>query len=109
MTARCTSGRRARARSSITRTRHALDVFYDRLEFCHVIPLTGRLEVDRPTIPVAELLLSKLQIVQINEKDVVDVILLLLDHALGSGDADTVDVERIGRLCAATTGGCGGP
>lgn len=76
-----------------------LDVFYDRLEFCHVIPLTGRLDVDRPTIPVAELLLSKLQIFRINEKDVVDVILLLLDHALGSGDADTIDVERIGRLC----------
>jgi hypothetical protein len=48
---------------------------------------------------VAELLLSKLQIFRINEKDVVDVILLLLDHALGSGDADTVHVERIGRLC----------
>ena len=77
-----------------------VDVFYDRLEFCHVIPLSGRLEVDRPTIPIAELLLSKLQIVRINEKDVVDIILLLLDHPLGSGDDDTVDVGRIARLCA---------
>lgn len=77
-----------------------LDVFYDRLEFCHVIPLAGRLEADRPTIPVAELLLSKLQIVRINEKDVVDVIVLLLDHPLGQGDADTIDLARIGRLCA---------
>lgn len=76
------------------------DVFYDRLEFCHVIPLAGRLEVDRPTIPIAELLLSKLQIVRINEKDVVDIILLLLDHPLATGDADTVDVGRIARLCA---------
>jgi hypothetical protein len=77
-----------------------LDVFYDRLEFCHVIPLAGRLEVDRPTIPIAELLLSKLQIVKINEKDIVDIVLLLLDHPLGSGDKDTIDVERIARLCA---------
>lgn len=77
-----------------------VDVFYDRLEFCHVIPLAGRLEVDRPTIPVAELLLSKLQIVKINEKDVVDIILLLLDHPLGVGDADTIDADRIVRLCA---------
>jgi hypothetical protein len=77
-----------------------VDVFYDRLEFCHVIPLAGRLGVDRPTIPIAELLLSKLQIVRINEKDVVDIILLLLDHPLGSGDADTVDLDRIAGLCA---------
>lgn len=77
-----------------------VDVFYDRLEFCHQIPLAGRLEADRPTIPVAELLLSKLQIVQINEKDIVDIVLLLLDHPLGSGDDDTVDLERIATLCA---------
>ena len=77
-----------------------IDVFYDRLEFCHVIPLAGRLEVDSPTIPLAELLLSKLQIVKLNEKDVVDAILLLLDHPLGEGDNDTIDVGRIAGLAA---------
>lgn len=77
-----------------------LDVFYDQLEFCHIIPLTDRLEADTPTIPLAELLLSKLQIVRLNEKDVVDAILLLLDHPLGRGDADTIDVDRIAALCA---------
>jgi hypothetical protein len=77
-----------------------LDVFYDRLEFCHVIPLAGRLDADAPTIPLAELLLSKLQIVKLNEKDVVDAILLLLDHPLGHGDADTIDVGRIADLAA---------
>jgi len=77
-----------------------VDVFYDRLEFCHVIPLAGRLEVDAPTIPLAELLLSKLQIVKLNEKDVVDTIVLLLDHPLGAGDDDTIDVGRIAALCA---------
>lgn len=77
-----------------------LDVFYDRLEFCHVIPLAGRLEADSPTIPLAELLLSKLQIVRINEKDVVDCILLLLDHPVASGDRGTIDLPRIARLAA---------
>ena len=77
-----------------------LDVFFDELEFCHRIPLAGRLAVDRPTIPLAELLLSKLQIVKLNEKDVVDTILLLLDHDLREGDADVIDVVRIARLCA---------
>ena len=81
-------------------TRIHLDVFYDRLEFCHVIPLAGRLEADSPTIPLAELLLSKLQIVKLNEKDVVDTILLFLDHPLGSSDADMIDVSRISALCA---------
>lgn len=77
-----------------------LDVFYDRLEFCHIVPLAGRLEADSPTIPLAELLLSKLQIVKITEKDVVDTILLLLDHPLGTGDRDTIDIARIAGLCA---------
>jgi hypothetical protein len=77
-----------------------LDVFFDELEFCHRIPLAGRLHADRPTIPLAELLLSKLQIVRINEKDVVDTILLLLDHELGEGDADVIDLRRITALCA---------
>jgi len=81
-----------------------LDVFYDQLEFCHRIPLAGRLEVDRPTIPLAELLLSKLQIVKLNQKDVIDTVLLLLDHELGSGDADVIDVDRIAALCAAEWG-----
>jgi hypothetical protein len=81
-----------------------LDVFYDRLEFCHVIPMVDRLEMDRPTIPLAELLLSKLQIVRINEKDVVDVILLLLDHELAVGDSDVIDVDRISALTAADWG-----
>jgi len=81
-----------------------LDVFYDRLQFCHVIPLAGRLEADRPTIPLAELLLSKLQIVRINEKDVVDTILLLLDHPVESGDGEVIDVDRIAALAAADWG-----
>ncbi len=77
-----------------------IDVFYDRLDFCHVIPLAGRLEVDHPTIPLAELLLSKLQIYRINEKDIVDATVLLLDHPLARGDTATIDIDRVARLCA---------
>ena len=81
-----------------------LDLFFDRLEFCHEIPLEGRLERDRPTVPLAELLLSKLQIVRINEKDVVDIILLVLDHELANADEGAIDVGRVARLCAADWG-----
>lgn len=81
-----------------------VDVFYDRLDFCHVIPWNGRLEVDSPTLPLAELLLEKMQIVKINEKDVIDTILLLLEHGLGDVDRETVNVARVAALCAADWG-----
>ena len=76
-----------------------VDVFLDKLEFCHTISWNGRLERDDPTIPLAELLLEKMQIVQINEKDVIDTVMLLLEHPLGATDDETVNEEFIARLC----------
>lgn len=77
-----------------------IDVFYEKLDFCHVISWEGRLEVDAPTIPLAEMLLEKMQIVQINEKDVIDTLMLLLEHPLGDKDDGTINVEHIAGLCA---------
>lgn len=77
-----------------------VDVFYDKLDFCHVIRLDGRLEVDSPTIPLAEMLLGKMQIVRINQKDIIDSIVLLLEHALGEADRESLNIGRIARLCA---------
>jgi hypothetical protein len=77
-----------------------VDVFYEKLDFCHVIPWDNRLERDSPTLPLAELLLEKMQIIKINEKDVIDTILLLLEHPLGEDDAETVNMARVARLCA---------
>jgi len=77
-----------------------VDVFYDKLDFCHVISWNGRLEVDNPTIPLAELVLEKMQIVKINEKDVIDTIMLLLEHPLGKLDKEIINIERIAALCA---------
>jgi len=77
-----------------------VDVFYEKLDFCHTIYWKDRLEVDAPTIPLAELLLEKMQIVKINEKDVIDTIMLLLEHPLGEADIETINMERVARLCA---------
>jgi len=77
-----------------------VDVFYEKLDFCHVIRWNGRLEVDSPTIPLAELLLEKMQIVQINEKDVIDTIMLLLEHSLGDSDAEMINMAQVAKLCA---------
>ncbi len=77
-----------------------VDVFYDKLDFCHVIRWNGRLELDSPTIPLAELLLEKMQIVKINAKDVIDTIMLLLEHPLGDSDAEAINMPHLARLCA---------
>jgi len=77
-----------------------VDIFYGKLDFCHVIRWDGRLEVDAPTIPLAELLLEKMQIVKINEKDVIDTIMLLLEHPLGPGDTETINLPLISSMCA---------
>jgi len=81
-----------------------VDVFYEKLDFCHVIPWNGRLEADSPTIPLAEMFLEKMQIVQINEKDVVDTIMLLLEHPLGGGDHETINMDRVSGLCGSDWG-----
>src|SRR5512142_105143 len=81
-----------------------IDIFWEKLDFCHVIRWSGRLEVDSPSIPLAEMLLEKMQIVQINEKDVIDTIMLLLEHPLGDVDPETINIKRVAELCAADWG-----
>ena len=81
-----------------------VDVFYEKLDFCHAIYWADRLEVDSPTIPLAEMLLEKMQIVQINEKDVIDTIMLLLEHPLGDKDDETINIKRIAELCSTDWG-----
>jgi len=75
-----------------------VDVFFDKLEMCHTIDFKDQLEVDYPTISLANLLLEKMQIVQLNEKDVIDTVVLLREHDVGEGDVETVNVKYISRL-----------
>ncbi len=63
-----------------------IDVFLDKLSFSHTINLKGRLEKDEITIPLAELFLEKMQIAKINEKDVIDTIMLLREFDFGEDD-----------------------
>ena len=60
--------------------------------------------MDHPSIPLAEMLLEKMQIVQINEKDIIDTIMLLLEHPLGDHDHETVNIKRVAKLCSADWG-----
>jgi hypothetical protein len=78
-----------------------IDIFFDRLNFCHEVNWSaGRLERDKPTIPLAEMLLEKMQIVKINEKDIIDTLMLLLEHPLGDSDQETINLGLITGLCA---------
>jgi len=69
----------------------AVDVFFDKLVMCHTIDFKDRLEVDYPTIPLAELLFEKMQIVKINEKDIKDSIILIREHDVGETDKETIN------------------
>lgn len=82
------------------RTGLHLDVFLDKLEFCHTVRWNGRLETDGGTIPLAEMLMQKMQIVEINEKDLIDAIMLMLDHPLGDADGETINIGLVAGVCA---------
>jgi len=81
-----------------------VDVFVGAFSMCHKIPLDGRIEVDPVSIPLAELLLTKLQVVELNEKDVRDALALLHDHEVGDEDGDLLNAPRVASLCAADWG-----
>jgi len=77
-----------------------VDVFVDVFEMCHVLPLAERLELEPVTIPLAELLLTKLQIVKLNRKDLLDGYALLLAHEIADHDEDAINASRIAELAA---------
>jgi len=84
-----------------------VDVLIDRMEMCHTFDFSGDLGSRGPTLPLADLLLSKLQVVKINRKDLLDVLILLAEFPLVSGagsDADGIDVGRITRTTSADWG-----
>jgi len=81
------------------KNRLKVDIFLDRLKMNHTIDFRKRLDKDYPTISLADLLLEKLQIVQINEKDIKDVLVLLRAHPVKETE-DGINADYISRLLA---------
>ena len=82
-----------------------VDVFVGVFELCHVVPIAKhRVALDRLTLPLAELLLTKLQIVQLNEKDQRDIVTLLHEHDVGAADQETINAEVIAEALASDWG-----
>ncbi len=96
--------------------RWTVDVVFDELNMSHRIDLRGRLSGPRPTIDLADLLLTKLQVWEINPKDLGDILCLLADHPLDAasrrepgradGQAEPIDLARIRTLTGADWGLC---
>ena len=79
-----------------------VDVWLEVFSVAQTFNVHARLELDRPTLPLADLLMTKLQIVELNEKDVKDIICLLMDHDLSEddGDRERINVTRLVEECS---------
>jgi hypothetical protein len=81
-----------------------VDVFVAAFRMSHRIPLEERLALEPLTVPLAELLLTKLQIAELNDKDVRDTLAVLHGHRVAEEDGDAVNAARIARLLSGDWG-----
>lgn len=77
-----------------------VDVFVGEFTMCHTVPIAERLECLPYTVPVAELLLTKLQIVELTERDERDIYTLCYHHEVTDAPVSGLDADLIARLCA---------
>jgi hypothetical protein len=93
-----------RLRYGDARTGREIDVFVGEFAMCHRIPVSERIDADPTTVPLAELLLTKLQIVELNARDATDAVALLHHHAVADHDDDALNAPRVAELCAGDWG-----
>ena len=75
-----------------------VDIFEDELNMCHVVNFRNRLNLDSPTITLADLSLEKFQIVRINEKDIRDMLMLFASHPVGDIENETINGKYISSI-----------
>lgn len=81
------------------------DVFVNKVDACHTLELADRLDIAARTIPPADLLLSKLQVVETTPKDYTDAIAVLCDHEVVEEDgARGISLARIEDVCCSDWG-----
>lgn len=77
-----------------------VDIFLDTFEMCHKFSFKDRLEIDQFTISLADMLATKLQIVEINEKDLKDILSMFIDHDIGDKETpEVVNGTYLAKLC----------
>jgi hypothetical protein len=75
-----------------------VDIFIGNFTMCHTIPLENRLTLHPTTIPLAELLLTKAQILELNRKDALDITSILLNNETGYDDNEKINLQIINQL-----------
>jgi hypothetical protein len=81
--------------------RRRIDVFLDHMHMCHKLEFRDRLSLHPTTIPLADLLMTKLQVVETTEREVKDTITLLIDHPVGeTDDGEVINGHYIAQVCA---------
>lgn len=77
------------------------DVFLDFFEMCHKFDFRNRLQVDDFSISLSDLLMTKLQVVEIEERDYKDIVCMLVDHEVGNSDTqEGINKNYIADLCS---------
>ena len=75
-----------------------VDIFLDKLEMNHDVSFQNRLELDPLTISLVDMLLEKMQIVHLEEKDMVDTTMLLREHDVGKAGPEIIDADYLAKL-----------
>lgn len=81
-----------------------LDVFVGSFAMCHQVPIAERLERDPLTVPLAELVLTKLQIVELTERDQRDIYNLFFHHEVTEGSGAGIEADYVARVLAGDWG-----
>lgn len=81
-----------------------IDIFLDKFEMSHKFDFRSRVHLCKPSLPISDLLMSKLQIVNINEKDIKDTLVIFLDHEFGNDPCNNVEIKYINKYTSTNWG-----
>jgi len=78
-----------------------IDIFLDVFRMCHTFNFKDRLEVNKRTLPLGDLVATKLQVVEASEREYKDIICLLLDHEIGGNDVgEAINGKYLAKLAS---------
>jgi len=81
-----------------------IDVMVNQLTMCHTLDFRPNFDRQPVTVDSVDVLLSKLQIIELNAKDARDIVQLLSCLPVGAGGPGAIDTDRFGKVLAADWG-----